>query len=149
MRISRHPALHCSAVSPFPGSSPLPVLSQASVIGLDPPGAAMATAAPGPAPASLAATPASPPPPAADGGEGEGEGDAPVPLLDLSSSSSRLELAVPGSTPITLQTGTVGRQAAGAVLLTCGETVIYSTVCYDPVPKAGVGGGTPLMVNYG
>mmetsp|Transcript_6918 Transcript_6918/g.14933 ORF Transcript_6918/g.14933 Transcript_6918/m.14933 type:complete len:879 (-) Transcript_6918:47-2683(-) len=51
---------------------------------------------------------------------------------------------------LVLESGRIGRQAAGAVVLTRGETVIYSTCCRDSKPKEGLDGGdfVPLSVDY-
>ena len=57
-----------------------------------------------------------------------------------------------------VETGEIGRQAAGAVMVTCGETVVYCTACAesdpDPDQEGGSeddldgGRGAPLMVSY-
>jgi len=49
--------------------------------------------------------------------------------------------------PIVLQTGKIGRQASGAITLTCGETVIYGTAARDSSPKEGID-FLPLSVDY-
>ncbi|KXZ45459.1 hypothetical protein GPECTOR_54g200 [Gonium pectorale] len=49
--------------------------------------------------------------------------------------------------PIKLETGEIGRQANGAVMATCGETMIYATACCSPQPT-GDGSFVPLTVNY-
>jgi polyribonucleotide nucleotidyltransferase len=41
-----------------------------------------------------------------------------------------------GEPPIVLETGKIGRQAAGAVTLTRGESVVYATCAHDDDPKA-------------
>lgn len=48
---------------------------------------------------------------------------------------------------ITFSTGKIARQANGAVLLTCGETTILSTVCAKRTPSADVD-FLPLRVDY-
>ena len=50
-------------------------------------------------------------------------------------------------TPIVIQTGKIGRQAAGAVTLTRGETVIYATASRDNEPKESID-FCPLSVEY-
>ncbi|CAL8470982.1 g10524 [Coccomyxa elongata] len=52
-----------------------------------------------------------------------------------------------GQEPILLETGEIGRQANGAVMLTCGKTVLYATACCTDHP-VGDGSFTPLQVNY-
>jgi len=49
--------------------------------------------------------------------------------------------------PIVIQTGKIGRQAAGAVTLTRGETVIYATASRDKDPKESID-FLPLSVEY-
>lgn len=51
-----------------------------------------------------------------------------------------------GSRLITLETGEMGRLAAGSVMLTAGETKIYSNACAERTPMSG--GFTPLQVSY-
>jgi polyribonucleotide nucleotidyltransferase len=48
---------------------------------------------------------------------------------------------------VTIETGKIGRQAAGAVTLTRGDTVIYSTACRDDKPKEEID-FLPLSVDY-
>lgn len=77
--------------------------------------------------------------------------------------ASQLELQVLGATgdaaTITIETGEIGRQAAGAVTVTSGETVIYCTACAEGDPDAfdqdfgsgqdsGQTGMVPLTVVY-
>jgi len=50
------------------------------------------------------------------------------------------------SEPLVFQTGKVGRQAAGAIMLTRGETVVYATASRDDKPKAV--DFLPLSVDY-
>ena len=45
------------------------------------------------------------------------------------------------------QTGKIGRQASGAVTLTCGETLVYSTACRSDQPELGKD-FAPLSVEY-
>lgn len=52
-----------------------------------------------------------------------------------------------GDRYITLETGEIGRQASGAVMVTDGETMIYTTVCAD-ADNASDGSFAPLQVNY-
>jgi polyribonucleotide nucleotidyltransferase len=49
--------------------------------------------------------------------------------------------------PIVLQTGKLGRQAAGAVTLTRGDTVLYATAARDELPKEGLD-FLPLSVEH-
>src|SRR5688500_2915243 len=43
-----------------------------------------------------------------------------------------------GDTTITLETGRIARQAQGAVLVTCGETMVLVTACGTKEPRPGV-----------
>ncbi len=52
-----------------------------------------------------------------------------------------------GDTTITLETGRIARQAQGAVLVTCGETVVLVTACGTKSPRPGVD-FLPLSVDY-
>jgi len=52
-----------------------------------------------------------------------------------------------GGKQVTIETGEIGRQANGAVVTTCGETVIYTTACADK-GKPGDGSFLPLSVQY-
>jgi polyribonucleotide nucleotidyltransferase len=52
-----------------------------------------------------------------------------------------------GGRTLTLETGKMARQADGAVLATCGETIVLATVVGAPNPKEGVD-FFPLTVNY-
>lgn len=49
--------------------------------------------------------------------------------------------------PIVLETGRIGRQAAGAVTLTCGENVLYATASRDDSPKEDID-FLPLSVEH-
>ncbi|CAM9410792.1 unnamed protein product, partial [Phaeothamnion confervicola] len=51
-----------------------------------------------------------------------------------------------GERRLTFETGRIGRQAHGAVLLTDGETVLYSTACAEP--SGGPLDFVPLKVDY-
>lgn len=48
---------------------------------------------------------------------------------------------------ITLETGEIGRQASAAVMVTDGETVLYTTACSDN-DFASDGSFAPLQINY-
>ncbi|HXL99121.1 MAG TPA: polyribonucleotide nucleotidyltransferase [Rhizomicrobium sp.] len=52
-----------------------------------------------------------------------------------------------GGRKVTLETGRIARQADGAVLATCGETVVLATAVGAPAPREGVD-FFPLTVNY-
>jgi polyribonucleotide nucleotidyltransferase len=52
-----------------------------------------------------------------------------------------------GDTTITLETGRIARQAQGAVLVTCGETVVLVTACGTKEARPGVD-FLPLSVDY-
>mmetsp|Transcript_6526 Transcript_6526/g.9483 ORF Transcript_6526/g.9483 Transcript_6526/m.9483 type:complete len:905 (+) Transcript_6526:142-2856(+) len=59
-----------------------------------------------------------------------------------------VNLGVPGHPePIIIETGKIGRQAAGAVTVTRGEDVIYSTAAFDNDPKEQIN-FLPLSVEY-
>lgn len=49
--------------------------------------------------------------------------------------------------PIIIETGKIGRQAAGAVTLTRGDTILYATAARDAEPKDGLD-FLPLSVDY-
>ena len=49
--------------------------------------------------------------------------------------------------PIVIETGKIGRQAAGSVTLTRGDTVLYATASRDEEPRAGLD-FLPLSVEY-
>lgn len=48
---------------------------------------------------------------------------------------------------VKFETGRIGRQASSALMVTRGETVIYSTACRDGRPKPGLD-FIPLSVDY-
>ena len=50
-------------------------------------------------------------------------------------------------TPLIIQTGKIGRQAAGAVTLSRGETMLYATASRDKDPKESID-FLPLSVEY-
>ena len=52
-----------------------------------------------------------------------------------------------GDTTITIETGRIARQAQGAVLITCGETVVLVTACGTKEARPGVD-FLPLSVDY-
>ena len=52
-----------------------------------------------------------------------------------------------GDTTITLETGRIARQAQGAVLVTCGETVVLVTACGTKEARPGID-FLPLSVDY-
>lgn len=52
-----------------------------------------------------------------------------------------------GQAPLVFQTGKIGRLAAGAVTLTRGDTVLYSTASHDDDPKENIG-FLPLSVEH-
>jgi polyribonucleotide nucleotidyltransferase len=59
-----------------------------------------------------------------------------------------VSLGAPGhEEPFQFQTGKIGRQASGAVTLTCGETLVYSTACRSDQPEQGKD-FAPLSVEY-
>lgn len=59
-----------------------------------------------------------------------------------------VHLGAPGHPdPIVIQTGKVGRQAAGAVTLTRGDTVLYATAARDSQPKDSID-FLPLSVEH-
>lgn len=77
-----------------------------------------------------------------------GPGGAPVHTLTIDSLPGDHVVDEDGMTqPIVLQTGKIGRQAAGAVTLTRGETVLYATAARDEEPKAGLD-FLPLSVEH-
>jgi len=60
-----------------------------------------------------------------------------------------VHLGAPGHPdPLVFETGKVGRQAAGAVMLTRGETVVYATASRDKDPKENID-FLPLSVDHG
>ncbi len=54
---------------------------------------------------------------------------------------------VVGEEEITFETGRIARQANGAVLVTSGETVVFSTACSNPTPMEDID-FIPLKVDY-
>jgi polyribonucleotide nucleotidyltransferase len=52
-----------------------------------------------------------------------------------------------GDKTITLETGRIAKQAQGAVLVTCGETIVLVTVCGTMEPRPGID-FLPLSVDY-
>jgi len=59
-----------------------------------------------------------------------------------------VHLGMPGHPePLVFETGRIGRQAAGAVLLTRGDSIIYSTCARDNEPKSKIN-FAPLSVEY-
>jgi polyribonucleotide nucleotidyltransferase len=52
-----------------------------------------------------------------------------------------------GESTITLETGRIARQAQGAVLVSCGETIVLVTACGGKEPRPGVD-FLPLSVDY-
>lgn len=66
--------------------------------------------------------------------------------LPADAQHSRVTITYAGSKSITLETGEMGRLAAGSVMLTAGETMIYSNACAERTPMSG--DFTPLQVSY-
>ncbi len=62
------------------------------------------------------------------------------------SDAKRVEIEV-GDKQITIETGELAKQANGAVLVTCGETVVLVTATASPEPKPGAD-FFPLTVDY-
>ncbi|KAL4853937.1 Polyribonucleotide nucleotidyltransferase [Chlorella vulgaris] len=60
--------------------------------------------------------------------------------------AQQLRIAV-GDREILLETGEIGRQAGGAVMVTDGETMLYTTACADE-DSSSDGSFAPLQVNY-
>ncbi len=59
-----------------------------------------------------------------------------------------VHLGAPGHPePLVFETGKIGRQAAGAITLTRGETVLYTTACRDKDPKESID-FLPLSVEH-
>jgi len=52
-----------------------------------------------------------------------------------------------GDKTITIETGRIAKQAQGAVLVTCGETVVLITACGTQEPRPGID-FLPLSVDY-
>ena len=77
-----------------------------------------------------------------------GPGGSPVHTLTIDSLPGDHVIDEEGKTqPIVLQTGKIGRQAAGAVTLTRGDTVLYATASRDDEPKSGLD-FLPLSVEH-
>jgi hypothetical protein len=57
-----------------------------------------------------------------------------------------IDLTGDGTRMLTLETGLIGKQAAGAVVASSGGTVTFNTVCYDK--KEGDYDFCPLKVDY-
>ena len=76
-----------------------------------------------------------------NGEKGEEESDT-----SASTSNTTAERFV-AEPPITIQTGRIGRQAAGAITLTRGDTVLYSTAARDSKPKEEID-FLPLSVEH-
>ena len=68
----------------------------------------------------------------------------PYAALDRTPKTLTLQI---GASEVTIETGRIGRQANGAVMVTEGETVIYTTICAGRDVTAD-GGFVPLTVNY-
>lgn len=73
-----------------------------------------------------------------------GAPDDPYAALDRTPKTLTLRI---GESEVTVETGRIGRQANGAVMVTEGETVIYATICAGRDVTAD-GGFVPLTVNY-
>jgi polyribonucleotide nucleotidyltransferase len=67
-------------------------------------------------------------------------------MSEISFKEQTLEIPV-GNKKIILNTGKVARQAGGAVMLSCGETVILGTACAAPTASAEID-FFPLRVDY-
>eukprot|EP00898_Chlorokybus_atmophyticus_P000903 jgi/Chlat1/1813/Chrsp135S08688 len=81
-------------------------------------------------------------------GEEEARGLASPTAADMFPELDRLELEVAGS-KITFESGRVGRQANGAVLVQQGDTVLYTTACAAAEDSAGSSDDfMPLTVHY-
>ena len=48
---------------------------------------------------------------------------------------------------LTIETGEIGRLAGGAVLVTAGDTIVYTTACVSPEPTSD-GSFAPLQVHF-
>lgn len=73
--------------------------------------------------------------------------ERPAPVTYAPPKAELLLLEVLGGKQIKLETGEIGRQANGAVMATCGGTVVYATACCSAAP-VGDGSFVPLTVNY-
>jgi len=49
-----------------------------------------------------------------------------------SRSSIDVDVSGDGSKILTFETGVIGKQAAGAAMVSCGGTVVYTTACFSP-----------------
>ena len=74
------------------------------------------------------------------------ETDSPFPYPVIDRTPKTLTLHI-GESVVTIETGRVGLQANGAVMVTEGETVMYTTICAGREVTAD-GGFVPLTVNY-
>ena len=74
----------------------------------------------------------------------ETDGPFPYPVIDRTPKTLTLHI---GESVVTIETGRVGLQANGAVMVTEGETVMYTTCCAGREVTAD-GGFVPLTVNY-
>ena len=74
------------------------------------------------------------------------ETDEPFPYPTVDRTAKTLTLHI-GDSEVTIETGRIGRQANGAVMVTEGETVMYATICAGREVTAD-GGFVPLTVNY-
>ena len=74
------------------------------------------------------------------------ESDEPFPYPAMDRTAKTLTLQI-GDSQVTIETGRIGRQANGAVMVTEGETVMYATICAGREVTAD-GGFVPLTVNY-
>ena len=74
----------------------------------------------------------------------ETDGPFPYPVIDRTPKTLTLHI---GESVVTIETGRVGLQANGAVMVTEGETVMYTTICAGREVTAD-GGFVPLTVNY-
>lgn len=82
-------------------------------------------------------------PPASHSMEVTNDGPAGAPVTTLT-----INLGMPGHPePLVFQTGKIGRQAAGAVTLTRGDTILYNTASRDKDPKETID-FLPLSVEY-
>ncbi|WCJ43558.1 polyribonucleotide nucleotidyltransferase putative [Euphorbia peplus] len=69
-------------------------------------------------------------------------------LDGLHPSSQPCSVKIPfGDRHILVETGHIGRQASGSVMVTDGETIIYTSICLDDVPSEP-SDFFPLSVNY-
>ena len=66
--------------------------------------------------------------------------------MPLDAQHSQVTIQYAGCKTLSLETGEIGRLAGGSVMLTAGETMIYSNACAERDPMHG--GFTPLQVSY-